>query len=149
MTMGTGLSVIDTDEDAPVGANDAGAGTPSSEDRERERRDRLRRALADVGTFGEAVVRMPLRPYQLDVARAVARSVAERQGLTFTVLMPRQSGKNQLPANPQRPSAEVSDHPRRAERLSVLVNRRQQPSAVVGCHHGCQGARTGVLVRWR
>ena len=47
----------------------------------------LRRALADVGTFSEAALRMPLRPYQLDVARAVARSVAERQGLTFTVMM--------------------------------------------------------------
>ncbi len=68
-------------------------------DREPERREGLRRALADVGAFGEAVLGMPLRPYQLDVARAVARSVAERQGLTFTVLMPRQAGKNQLSAH--------------------------------------------------
>jgi hypothetical protein len=59
----------------------------------------LRRALADVGAFGEGVLGMPLRPYQLDVARAVMRSVREGQGLTFTVLMPRQAGKNQLSAH--------------------------------------------------
>ncbi len=91
----TGTSTVDREHDALVGANGAGGEGGPNQDRERERRDRLRRALADVGTFGEAVVRMPLRPYQLDVARAVARSVADRQGLTFTVMMPRQSGKNQ------------------------------------------------------
>ncbi len=87
--------VGEADESGPVGSG-GDLGAPGHEDREQERREGLRRALADVGQFGEAVLRMPLRPYQLDVARAVARSVADRQGLTFTVMMPRQSGKNQL-----------------------------------------------------
>ncbi len=95
----TGTSTIDIQHDATGGANEASGDTGPNEDRERERREGLRRALADVGAFGEAVLRMPLRPYQLDVARAVARSVAERQGLTFTVMMSRQSGKNQLSAH--------------------------------------------------
>ena len=59
----------------------------------------LRRALADVEAFGSAVLRMPLRPYQAEVARAVLASVAEGRGHSLTVLMPRQSGKNQLSAH--------------------------------------------------
>src|SRR5215204_5923150 len=59
----------------------------------------LRRALADVETFGSAVLRMPLRPYQAEVARAVLASVTEGRGHSLTVLMPRQSGKNQLSAH--------------------------------------------------
>ena len=59
----------------------------------------LRRALADVETFGASVLRMPLRPYQAEVARAVLASVAEGRGHSLTVLMPRQSGKNQLSAH--------------------------------------------------
>ncbi|MCC6175893.1 MAG: hypothetical protein IT305_11360 [Chloroflexi bacterium] len=59
----------------------------------------LRRALADVGSFGATILGMPLRPYQETVARAVQASVAGRQGLTFTVLMPRRAGKNQVSAH--------------------------------------------------
>jgi hypothetical protein len=43
-------------------------------------------------------LRQPLRAYQLDVARAIAQSVIEGAGLTFTVLFPRQAGKNELSA---------------------------------------------------
>ena len=39
-----------------------------------------------------------LRGYQLEVARAVAESVRDRLGLSFVVLFPRQSGKNELQA---------------------------------------------------
>ncbi len=39
-----------------------------------------------------------LRPYQADVARAVLDSVFNRRGLTFTVEMARQAGKNELSA---------------------------------------------------
>jgi len=39
-----------------------------------------------------------LRPYQAEAARAVLASVAERRGLTFTVMMARQAGKNELSA---------------------------------------------------
>ncbi len=40
----------------------------------------------------------PLRPYQLAVARAVLTSIRQRQGLTFTVEVSRQGGKNELSA---------------------------------------------------
>ncbi|MBE0479671.1 MAG: hypothetical protein IBX68_01700, partial [Dehalococcoidia bacterium] len=39
-----------------------------------------------------------LRPYQAEVARAVARSVLNREGLTFSVEIARQGGKNELSA---------------------------------------------------
>lgn len=60
-------------------------------------RTELHRLFTDVGAFAEATGR-PLRPYQLEAARAIAASVAGRQGLTCTVLMPRQAGKNELSA---------------------------------------------------
>jgi hypothetical protein len=62
-------------------------------------RRRLAVALAeDVRAFGRWGQLPALRPYQLEVTRAVARSVIEGQGLTFTVLFPRQAGKNELSA---------------------------------------------------
>src|SRR6266487_7212731 len=65
--------------------------------------DGVRRQLAvalaeDVQAFGLWGRLSELRPYQLEVARAVARSVLDGQGLTFTVLYPRQAGKNELSA---------------------------------------------------
>ncbi len=39
-----------------------------------------------------------LRPYQAEVARAVIASVMGRQGLTFSVEIARQGGKNELSA---------------------------------------------------
>jgi hypothetical protein len=83
------------------------ADEPVEEPREQAPRKRagrqvgLRRALADVEAFGSAVLGMPLRPYQAEVARAVLASIAEGRGHSLTVLMPRQSGKNQL--SPNRP----------------------------------------------
>src|SRR6266487_4295681 len=59
----------------------------------------LGRALAGVEAFSASILKMPLRPYQAEVARAILASIAERRGLTITVLMPRQSGKNQLSAH--------------------------------------------------
>lgn len=48
--------------------------------------------------FSRFVVRKPLRPYQLEPARAILDSVLHRKGLTFTVMMARQAGKNELSA---------------------------------------------------
>ncbi len=39
-----------------------------------------------------------LRPYQLEAGRAIVDSVLNRRGLTFTVVMARQAGKNELSA---------------------------------------------------
>ena len=41
---------------------------------------------------------MKLRSYQTPVALAVCRSILQRQGLSFVVMFPRQSGKNELQA---------------------------------------------------
>ena len=42
---------------------------------------------------------MNLRPYQMEIARAVIHSVVNNQGLTFTVEIARQGGKNELSAH--------------------------------------------------
>ncbi len=41
----------------------------------------------------------PLRPYQAEAGRAIAESVRTGRGLTFTVMMARQAGKNELSAH--------------------------------------------------
>jgi hypothetical protein len=59
----------------------------------------LRAALADIEAFSSTILEMPLRPYQAEVARAVLDAIDAGRGDTLTVLMPRQSGKNQLSAH--------------------------------------------------
>jgi hypothetical protein len=61
--------------------------------------DWLHTALADVEAFSDQILGVPLRPYQAEVAQAVISAIDERRGHTLTVLMPRQSGKNQLSAH--------------------------------------------------
>ncbi len=58
----------------------------------------LRRLLTDIELFSRHVVGVPLRPYQLEPARAILDSVLRRRGLTFTIMMSRQAGKNELSA---------------------------------------------------
>jgi hypothetical protein len=56
-------------------------------------------ALVDeIEVFCRRALPQALRTYQLEVGRAIARSVMEGRGLTFTVLFPRQAGKNELSA---------------------------------------------------
>ena len=72
---------------------------PGTAARHRQARRRgLRRVLTDIEAFGATVLGAPLRPYQARVARAALASVAAGSGHTLTVLMPRQSGKNELSA---------------------------------------------------
>jgi hypothetical protein len=40
-----------------------------------------------------------LRPYQVQIARAIKDSILHQRGLTFVVILPRQSGKNELQAH--------------------------------------------------
>src|SRR5690349_20782679 len=54
--------------------------------------------LSDIQPFSAAVLGRPLRQYQVDVARAILRSIEDQAGRTFTVMMPRQSGKNETSA---------------------------------------------------
>ncbi len=58
----------------------------------------LKRLLTDPALFSRYLVGRPLRPYQLEPARAIVDSVLHQKGLTFTVMMARQAGKNELSA---------------------------------------------------
>ena len=58
----------------------------------------FKKVLQDVVVFAEHASRLQLRSYQTDVARAVVNSVIRKQGLSFVVMFPRQSGKNELQA---------------------------------------------------
>ena len=40
-----------------------------------------------------------LRPYQVQIARAIKDSILHQRGLTFVIILPRQSGKNELQAH--------------------------------------------------
>jgi hypothetical protein len=64
-----------------------------------ERQRALRRALGDIGEFSAAILKLPLRGYQLEIAQAVLRAIERQDGHQITVLLPRQSGKNQLSAH--------------------------------------------------
>ena len=64
---------------------------------------RLQILARDVVHFASYTSGLQLRSYQVDVARAVVRSVIENLGLTFVVILPRQSGKNELQAQLQKP----------------------------------------------
>ena len=58
----------------------------------------LRASLMDVGTFAGRVVGRPMRHYQLEPARAIAGAVVGGEGGSFSVMMSRQAGKNELSA---------------------------------------------------
>src|SRR3972149_5289425 len=58
----------------------------------------LKEALGDVCQFAEQTSAIRLRKYQTEVARAIVDSVIFERGLTFVVIFPRQSGKNELQA---------------------------------------------------
>lgn len=53
---------------------------------------------SSIARFAEYVLGKPLYPYQNEVAQAVLASICNGQGRIFTVMMARQSGKNQLSA---------------------------------------------------
>ncbi len=54
--------------------------------------------LRDPVAFCAGCARLKLRAYQAEVIRAVADSVLHKRGLSFVVLFPRQSGKNEVQA---------------------------------------------------
>ena len=58
----------------------------------------LRHALTDLEGYSTHIVALPLRPYQLEPAAAIIDSVRNNSGLSFTVEMARQAGKNELSA---------------------------------------------------
>ncbi|MFN8524382.1 MAG: hypothetical protein U0821_14885 [Chloroflexota bacterium] len=54
--------------------------------------------LSDLGRFSAFSAPVALHDYQLEIGRAILDSVLDDRGLSFTVLMPRQAGKNELSA---------------------------------------------------
>ena len=60
--------------------------------------DSMMALLHDVLLFAERGNFLQLRQYQVEVAQAVVDSVVNQRGLTFVVIFPRQSGKNELQA---------------------------------------------------
>ena len=63
-----------------------------------EQKDTYHTILENIELFSQYFSNIKLRSYQVEVARAVAKSVHSKQGLTFVVVFPRQSGKNELQA---------------------------------------------------
>ena len=60
--------------------------------------DAFKKTLCDVLLFCEHASGITLRSYQVDAAQAIAHSVIDKLGLTFVIIFPRQSGKNELQA---------------------------------------------------
>jgi len=58
--------------------------------------DTIKAILRDIALFAQHAGHITLRNYQLPVARAIVDSVIHKRGLTFVVMFPRQSGKNEL-----------------------------------------------------
>jgi len=58
----------------------------------------LKEALRDIRLFARLISGLRLRKYQEEVALAIVDSVVRRKGLSFVVIFPRQSGKNELQA---------------------------------------------------
>ena len=52
-----------------------------------------------LANFSQRALDRPLRPYQREIAGHILRSVHEGLGLTFTVMLARQMGKNELSAH--------------------------------------------------
>ena len=66
---------------------------------EKEERQLLRQGLRSLAGFSHAFLGVDLRPYQLQAAEAVAKSVFARDGETFVILFARQSGKDEMIAD--------------------------------------------------
>ncbi|MCK4899401.1 MAG: hypothetical protein KAS38_11515, partial [Anaerolineales bacterium] len=59
----------------------------------------LKNLLTDILQFIQHISGLNLRSYQKEVITAVTNSVIQCLGLTFVVVFPRQSGKNELQAH--------------------------------------------------
>ncbi len=60
--------------------------------------EQLLEDLSDICAFCECAGGMRLRQYQQAIAREILEAVLNGRGLSFTVILPRQSGKNELQA---------------------------------------------------
>jgi len=60
--------------------------------------EQLRQLISDPALFAEYASKLKLRRYQEEVIRAVVSSIVAKSGLSFVVMFPRQSGKNECQA---------------------------------------------------
>jgi hypothetical protein len=60
--------------------------------------EQLRQLISNPALFAEVASKLKLRSYQEKVIRAVVSSVVAKAGLSFVVMFPRQSGKNETQA---------------------------------------------------
>ena len=58
----------------------------------------LKTLLTDILLYCELASRVKLRKYQEEITVAIINSVVNNLGLEFVVIMPRQSGKNEIQA---------------------------------------------------
>lgn len=58
----------------------------------------IKHILRDISLFTDKGAGIRLREYQVQVARAIVDSVLKGKGMTFVIIFPRQSGKNELQA---------------------------------------------------
>ncbi|HEY5269445.1 MAG TPA: hypothetical protein VII97_03855 [Anaerolineales bacterium] len=63
------------------------------------RHSRIRRLVTRLEDFSRFGIGIPLRPYQQEVADAILKSILGRLGLSFVIIFPRQSGKNEAQAH--------------------------------------------------
>ena len=64
-------------------------------------KDKIKQLLKDIDKFSNYGSGLALRKYQLEPALAIVDSVIRKKGLSFVVIFPRQSGKNELQAQIQ------------------------------------------------
>ncbi|HLH61634.1 MAG TPA: hypothetical protein VKV20_08125 [Ktedonobacteraceae bacterium] len=58
----------------------------------------MKHSSPSIARFARHILGKPLYPYQLEIAEAILASILDGKGSIFTVMMARQSGKNQLSA---------------------------------------------------
>jgi hypothetical protein len=59
----------------------------------------LRDTASDIATFSAIVLGRPLRPYQVTIVRAIMEGIRTGKSQTYSVMMARQMGKNELSAH--------------------------------------------------
>ena len=64
-------------------------------------KDKIKQLLREFDKFSQFGSGLTLRAYQQEPAKAIIDSIIKKQGLSFVVIFPRQSGKNELQAQIQ------------------------------------------------
>ena len=99
----------------------------------------------DVATFSQLIGRLRLRSYQAAAARAIVDSVIGQKGLTFVVIFPRQSGKNETQAMIESYLLLFSA---RANGEMVKVSPTWKPQSQNAMHRLERRLRNSLLVWW-